>query len=95
MAQKNKRIPVAEARNLGPTSAAEMQAMGIYYLDQIEEIGWEEFCIRYVELFPHRLNLNAFTSIIGALEDQDWRQVDPFLKTEAKALIRRIKSGRY
>ena len=91
----NKRIPIAQARNLGPTSAAEMEAMDIYYLDQITEMGWEEFCIRYVELFPHRLNLNAFTAIIGAVEDQDWRKVDPHLKAEAKALMKRIKLGNY
>ena len=89
------RVPIAKARNLGPTSAAEMDAMGIHFLDQIEKMGWEEFCTRYVELFPHRLNLNAFTAIIGALENQDWRRLDPDLKAQAKALIRNIKKGVY
>ena len=89
------RIKIEDAKNLGPVSAAEMQALGVEYLDQIEEMGWEEFCIRYVELFPSRLNLNAFTAIIGALHDQDWRSVDPGLKSEAKQLIARIKKGTY
>lgn len=91
--EEKTRTPIAKARNLGSVSASEMESMHIYYLDQIEEMGWEEFCIRYTELFPHRLNLNAFTAIIGALEDQDWRQVDPQLKAEAKSLIRSIKRG--
>ena len=91
----NNRIPIEKARNLGPVSADEMEALGIRYLDQIVEIGWEDFCIQYVEMFPHRLNLNAFTAIIGAIEDQDWRRVDPDLKVQAKRLIQRIKSGNY
>lgn len=89
------RVLIKDAKNLGPVSAAEMESMGVIYLDQIEEQGWEEFCVRYVELYPHRLNLNAFTAIIGAIEGQDWRRVDPGLKAEAKALIQRIKKGLY
>lgn len=90
-----KRTPIEHARNLGPVSASEMEVLGIYYLDQIEKIGWEDFCIQYVEMFPHRLNLNAFAAIIGAIEDVDWRKVDPDLKFQAKKLIHQIKSGHY
>ncbi|MEM7647039.1 MAG: TfoX/Sxy family DNA transformation protein [Pseudomonadota bacterium] len=87
------RTPISDARNLGPTTAAEMQVMDIHCLEQIQEIGWEDFYIRYVELFPHRLNLNALTAILGAIEDQDWREVDPQLKAQAKSLIQKIKNG--
>lgn len=93
MKDSKNRIPIEKARNLGPVSAAEMQAMGIQYLDQIIEMGWEEFCIQYVELYPERLNLNAFTAIIGAIEDQDWRKIDPSLKSEAKKLLKQLKAG--
>lgn len=95
MRRKSKRIPIENARNLGPVTASEMQTLGVNYLDQIEEMGWAEFCIKYVELFPHRLNLNAFSAIIGALEDQDWRKIDSNLKIEAKQLIKKIKTGNY
>lgn len=95
MESKNKRIPIEKARNLGPVSAAEMQALGIHYLDQIEAMGWEEFCILYTEMFPHRLNLNAFAAIIGAIENQDWRKIDANSKASAKRLIERIKKGNY
>ena len=93
MAEEEKRIAISDARNLGPVSASEMEAMGIYYLDQIIEMGWENFCIQYVELFPNRLNLNAFAAIIGAIEDQDWRKIDPQFKAQARSLIRQIKMG--
>ena len=92
---KEKRVPIDKARNLGPVTASETEAMDIFYLDQIQAMGWEDFFIQYVELFPHRLNLNMLTSIIGAIEDQDWRKIDPALKSEAKSLIKRIKSGNY
>lgn len=89
------RIPIEKARNLGPVSAAEMEALDVFYLDQIIEVDWEEFCIQYSEMYPHRLNLNAFAAIIGAIENVDWRKIDPVLKQQAKRLISQIKSGRY
>ncbi len=92
--KKSARTPIEKARNLGPTTASEMQALGVYYLDQIISQGWEEFCVQYAEMFPHRLNLNAFTAIIGAIEGEDWRKIDPELKRQAKKLIEQIKKGR-
>lgn len=88
-----KRIPIEKARNLGPTTAAEIKSLGFCFLDEIETIGWESFCVRWIERFPERLNLNAFTAVIGALEDCDWRELDSELKDEARQLIREIKSG--
>lgn len=90
--ETDKRIPIEQARNLGPISAAEMQTMNISYLDQIVAMGWEEFLTRYVELYPHRLNLNAFTAVLGAIEDQDWRSLDPELKAQAKQLLQILRS---
>ena len=87
------RIPLEEARNLGPVTASEMQALGWTHLDQLVELGWEDVCIQYCEMYPHRLNLNAFTAIIGAIEDQHWQDVDPALKAEARKLLNKLKSG--
>ena len=87
------RILIADARNLGPISAAEFEVLGIRYLDEIISLGWEETCIQYVEAHPHRLNLNAFTAIIGAIENQDWRRVDPVLKAQAKRLLKSLKAS--
>ena len=52
MEPKNKRVLIKDARNLGPVAASEMAVLDILYLDQIEDMGWEEFCILYVETFP-------------------------------------------
>ncbi|MCB0366937.1 MAG: TfoX/Sxy family DNA transformation protein [Bdellovibrionaceae bacterium] len=87
--------PIADARNLGPVTADELASIGILSLEEMIDMGWEEVCIRYVEAYPERLNLNAFTAIIGAIENQDWRKVDSATKIEAKLLIKKIKSGNY
>lgn len=79
--------PISKARNLGPVSEVELESVGITSLEQMVEMGWENVCLRYVEMYPSRLNLNAFTSIIGAIYDQDWRKIDPDLKIQAKKLI--------
>ena len=89
------RVPIKDARNLGPKTADELEALDIFFLDQLEKMGWEESCILWAENFPHRLNLNAFTAIIGAIEDQDWRQIDSDLKRQAKQLVHRLKSGNF
>ena len=37
MERKKNRIPIKEARNLGPVSASEMEVLEVRYLDQIEK----------------------------------------------------------
>ena len=85
--------PLEKARNLGPVSAAELESIGIRTLDQMREYGWEEVCLHWAEAFPARINLNAFISVIGAIDDVDWRRVDPELRRQAAALARRLKAG--
>ena len=87
----SRRTPVEEARNLGPITVAEFSTLGVVDLEQIKEVGWEDFCIKYVEFFPERLNLNAFYAIIGAIYDQDWREIDSDLKLQAQKLQKRLK----
>ena len=91
MSKKLKKTPISEARNLGQVSEFEFATLGVHYLEDIEAIGWQEFCVRYIEMYPNRLNLNAFTAIIGALYDQDWRTIDSYLKLKARQLIKQIK----
>ncbi|MDD9952137.1 MAG: TfoX/Sxy family DNA transformation protein [Zetaproteobacteria bacterium] len=89
-----KSTKIAAARNLGPVTAAEMETFGITHLEQIEEMGWEVFMERYVRHFPQRLHLTAFLAVIGALHDQDWRQVDVSEKKRAQKMILALKAGR-
>ena len=74
-------------------SAAELESIGIRTVGQMREYGWEEVCVRWAEAFPARINVNAFMSVIGAIDDVDWRRVDPELRRQATALARRLKAG--
>jgi hypothetical protein len=85
---------LAKARNLGPQSGAELESIGIKSLEQLREIGWEDACTRWAERYPARVNLNAFASVIGAIHDLDWREIDPALKDEARRLIQTIREER-
>jgi len=87
----NAKTLIKDAKNLGPIVSAELEAIDIIYLEQLQKMGWQDSCVKYVEYYPSRLNLNAFCAIIGAINNQDWRKVDSNLKLEAKKLIRNIK----
>ena len=80
-------------KNLGPVSRKELHLIGIHSLADIQKLGWEEVCIRWAGRFPQRINLNAFTSIIGAELDCDWRNVPPALRRRAEALASRLKAA--
>jgi hypothetical protein len=84
--------PVNKARNLGPVSAVELASVGIDSLEKLQYIGWEEACCRWSASFPERLNLNAFFSVIGAIEDKDWRKLDQVEKDAARALLRELRA---
>ena len=83
---------IQQARNIGPTSAAELITAGIHTREQLIEIGWEEALIRLVRLHPHRLNLNMACALIGAVEDVDWRAVPQSEKARARELIRELNA---
>ena len=84
-------IPIEQARNLGPKTAQEISSIGITTLEQLQEIGWENACIQIATAYPHRCNLNMFTAIIGAIENEDWRKISPSLKQQAKNLCNELK----
>ncbi|MCB0355684.1 MAG: TfoX/Sxy family DNA transformation protein [Bdellovibrionales bacterium] len=92
--QQNKAgTPIKEARNLGPNSEVELKSIGINSLEEIIETGWEEVFLKLIEHYPHRLNLNMATALIGAIENCSWREIPNPLKQQAKFLIAKIKRG--
>ena len=85
------RTPVAKARNLGPVTGRELNSVGIYSLEQLRQLGWEEACLRWIRLFPGRLNRNAFSALLGALEDVDWRSLSPTQQLEVERLVHKLR----
>ncbi len=78
--------PLADVVNFGPVTLPEFAALGITTVDQIERLGADEVCRRYVERFPERLNVNAVVGVVATLEGVPWTRISP----AGKALARRI-----
>ena len=88
---KVKLTPIEKARNIGPVTAKELKSIGLSSLEKLKELGWKEACFQYGFHYPERLNLNAFCSVIGAIQEQDWRSISPELKEQAKQIINDLK----
>lgn len=75
----------------GPVCTPELDAAGIRTVEDIRRMGWEEAFLRWVELFPSRLNVNAATGMLAAEQGVHWLKVDPADKGRVRALVRRIR----
>jgi hypothetical protein len=81
--------PLAQVKNFGPVTLAEFHALGLFTLEQLEELGFEEVCRKWVERYPERLNANAFLGVVTALEETVWTQASQ----SQKAAARRMAEG--
>lgn len=88
------RTPIEKARNLGPVSARELASLGIRTLEQLQELGWREACLLWAERYPARINLNAFVSVVGAIREQAWNEIDPASREEARRLVLKLRKER-
>jgi hypothetical protein len=41
----------------------------------LEDLGWEAVCRKWVEHYPERLNVNAFIGVIATLEGISWTKI--------------------
>ena len=82
-----KRVPLKGMKNFGPVTYKEFESMGILYLDQIESLGFEETCRKWVQYFPERLNANAFLGIACCLDGVTWTKASANHRREAHALV--------
>lgn len=85
------KTPLEQGRNLGPVASREFATFGVHTLEHLCELGWEEACLLWVERYPARINLNAFTSVIGAIKDLAWNEIDPADRQRAKVLIAELR----
>lgn len=83
---------ISKVRNLGPATEKELNAIGVMTFEQMIDMGWKEVCFHYVYHYPNRLNLNLVTAVIGALINQDWRDLEPDLKQEAREFIEALRN---
>lgn len=78
---------IAKTKNFGPVTSKEFEAMGLRYLDEIEALGFEDTCRRWVEYFPERLNANAFLGIACALDGTVWTKASPSHRRAAHQMV--------
>ncbi|MCV2351681.1 TfoX/Sxy family protein [Paucibacter sp. Y2R2-4] len=61
-------------RGLGPSSRAQLAALGIHTLEQLRQHEPVALYARLKQQWP-AANMNLLYALIGAQEDLDWRQV--------------------
>ena len=84
-------MKISQCRNLGPKTEEQFEAMGVHNFEQLEAMGWEEVITIYSSYYPDLMNLNLVYAVIGAIYDQDWRNIDPQLKKQARQFIAKVK----
>jgi hypothetical protein len=83
--------PLAAVVNFGPVVLPELADVGITTVDQLERLGAEEVCRRWVERFPERLNVNAIVGIVATLEGVPWTKVSPAGRVTARAIADELR----
>lgn len=84
--------PIRNIKNIGPVTLAEYEVMGIEFLEQIQQMGFEKFCRKYVSYFPERLNANAFLGVICTVEGTVWTKATENQRSMAHALVAKMRS---
>lgn len=73
-AHDNPLLPVAELKNLGPKSAAWLNAVGIYTLADLKDTGPLSAYLK-VKLAGYNSSLNLLYALVGAIEDLHWTAI--------------------
>lgn len=83
--------PLSKLVNFGPVTLPEFRAMGLTTYGQLEDLGWEAVCRKWVEEFPERLNVNAFIGILATLEGISWTKISASDRSKARSLVNRLR----
>lgn len=83
--------PLAAVVNFGPVTLPELAAVGLRTVDQLERLGAEEVCRRWVERFPERLNVNAIVGVVATLEGVPWTRVSAAGRAQARSIADELR----
>ncbi len=86
------RIALKGLKNFGPVTHEEFDSMGIQYFDQIEKLGFEDTCRKWVHYYPERLNANAFLAIACTLDGIVWTEATAEHRRMAHSLVSQLRS---
>lgn len=88
---QDRNLPLSRLINFGPVTLSEFEAMGLTTLKQLDELGWEEVCRKWVEHFPERLNVNAFIGLLATFEGISWTKISLNQRATARRLVNQIR----
>jgi len=89
--------PISQLRNLGPACQRDLNAVGIYTLADIEEIGIEGTFLQMMQGRIKRkqggkcFNAAYLYALYGAVHDVDWREVPESKKRQFKKLTAQLR----
>ncbi|MEW6055030.1 MAG: TfoX/Sxy family protein [Bdellovibrionota bacterium] len=83
--------PLSKIINFGPATLSEFRAMGLTTFGQLEDLGWEAVCRKWVENFPERLNVNAFVGVIATFEGISWTKISQSDRSKARSLTNQLR----
>ena len=75
-------------RNIGPVSAQWLETVGVYGMEDLQDLGPVETYLR-VRDAGFKASLHLLWALQGALMDIHWADVPPEIKDELKAALRR------
>jgi hypothetical protein len=88
---KSKRTLLSDIKNFGPITLPEINSLGFKYVEDLESVGFEEVCRKWVEYYPERLNANAFLGVLATLEGIVWTKATPKMRAQARNLAKRFR----
>ena len=68
-------------KNIGETSAAWLESVGITTAEDLHELGVVEAYRRVKTAYPEQVTLNTLYALQGALMDLHWKELPPEMKT--------------
>lgn len=91
MARKKPKFPIP---GIGPACTPELIAAGVDSVERIRELGWREAYLRWVELYPSRINVNAAVGILAAEKGVPWFAIHGEEKEDVRRFVKRLRDER-
>ena len=85
---------LSDVKNFGPVTLPELESLGFQFVEDLQRVGFEEVCRKWVEYFPERLNANAFLAVIVTIGEITWTKATPSMRAEARSFARMLRTER-
>ena len=83
--------PLTAMRNLGATSAAWLESVGIASAEQLEDVGALEAYRRVKAAYPQQVTLNMLYALQGAILGIPWDQMPLDMRDDLKQQANEIR----